>query len=296
MSRQHVCLRLLPLPLLLLAACGGVASRVAKDKDAPRTIAVLPFCGSADPGARELVRALFCARLAERGFQVAAADYVDGVLAEHGWLRDPEGFDGKGLPLPAVVAALGVDAALVGDGLDAGGFNLLLVRRQSVGGTVRLVDRNGEPWWTASDTASTTGGFLLKSGQVLSELRAQGEHGTPMATIALVDAFVEDVTATVPEQPRSPAPAPPGLRLGAIVVRSEPAGAGVERVIVRADAAAAAQLSFDLGNDLRGVPMAPQGDGFVGAHDVAAGHGASQVQVHARGPFGADTRPAEVSR
>jgi hypothetical protein len=249
------------LPLVLLAACGGVSSHLAKTP-APATVAVLPVSGTADPGARELTRALFTARLAAIGFHVVENSYVDRVLSERGLLRDPEAFDAKAMAAKDLAAALGVDGVLVSSDLDSSSFNVLVLRRQSVSGNVRLVDRQGSEWWSASNTASQTGGFLLKSGQVLSELRAQGEHGTPMAIVALVDEFVEDVADTLPPQtPGGPAMGPGvPLVLAAVAVERGPSPiSGCERLIVTAHSDEAAELEFDAPPALMGVPMAHSG-------------------------------------
>src|SRR5262249_1660342 len=151
-------------------------------------------------------------------------------------------------------------------------------------------------WWSASDTAAHTGGLLLKSGQVISELREQGEHGTPMATVALVDEFVEDVAGTLPQQtPKGPATAP-GLPLvvGEVAVERGPSPLpGCERILVTAHSDEASELEFDAGN-VRGVPMAHAGKVFRGAADVPSGAG-SAVVVHARSPYG-EKRTAEAGR
>jgi hypothetical protein len=284
------------LAALALAGCAGVSSHVAKELPAPRTVAVAPVGGSADLGARELARSLLCARLEERGFDVVAAEYVDHVLSERGWLRDPEAFDRAALPVGEAAAALGVDAVLCADSLDRAGINLLLYRRQSISGTARLLGKDGAEWWSATYTASATGGFVLRSGQVITELRAQGEHGTPMATIALIDAWVESVAETVPRQERPGAPTAPGLplALGDVHVTSEPSPvAGQRRIVVQARAHPQALVEFDFAGT-RGVPMVRAGDAsgntfantFVGAIDVPGPPGPLAVTVHARSPYG----------
>jgi hypothetical protein len=265
-----------------------VSFHVQKEEPPPRTVAVVPIGGTADVGARELARSLLSARLAERGFDVVAAEYVDHVLSERGWLRDPEAFDRAALPAREAAAALGVDAVLCADSLDRAGLNLLLYRRQSIGGTARLLGKDGVEWWSASYTASATGGLVLRSGQVITELRAQGEHGTPMAALALIDAWVESVAETVPRQERPGAPTAPGLPLGlgAVRVSSEASPVtGQRRVVVRAEAHPLAQLEFDVAA-ARGVPMARAGDAFVGAIDVPAAGGPLAVTVRARSPYG----------
>jgi hypothetical protein len=79
----------------------------------------------------------------------------------------------------------------------------------------------GGRYWSADHTAGATGGFLLTSGQVITELRAQGEHGSSMASLALVDELVGDVVETLPH---GKAPSPPAGEpfVQQITVRRQP--------------------------------------------------------------------------
>ena len=129
---------------------------------------------------------------------------------------------------------------------------------------------------------------------MLSELRAQGEHGTPMATVALVDEFVEDVAATLPQQNPAGPPSGPGMPLvlaNVAVERGPSPVPGCER-LVTAQSDEAAELQFDAGERLKGMPMAHLGKSFKGAADVPAG-AAVPVTVRARSPYG-ERRTAEA--
>lgn len=280
--------------LIPLSACSGVTARVASDMPAPRSVAVLPISGSADPAARELARSLLASRLAAQGFQVVEAGYVDRVLSERGWLRDPEAFDIQQVPSGDAVRALGVDAVLRCDGLDAHSFNGLVLRRQSVGGAIHLVGADGREWWQASGTNANNGGFLLQSGQVFTEIRDQAAHGSPMAMVALLDGFVEDVIASVPSQPPPGAPLSPGLPLqlsDAAVERVPMPGSNRLRLRVRATATAGCQLTFDVEGVLSGVPMvrsttkAAATSAFQGEADLPNGT-VGRVLVHIESPYG----------
>ncbi|MCA8956150.1 MAG: hypothetical protein KDC87_08750 [Planctomycetes bacterium] len=289
-------LRLVCLGVLtwVLVACGGVSFRVAKDVAAPRSVAVLPLGGKADPGARTLARALLVERLRGRGLQVVAIDFVDRVLAEQGWLTDPERFDPKALPLPKVREVLAVDAVLVGHDLDESRFNILLLRRHAFGGTIGLRNGTESAWWSANHVASLLGGLLLMSGQVISEIRAQIVHGSSMATLGLVDTYVEDVAETVPVQKQ--VDGSPGSNVSLTEVRAERTAvptAGLERIVVKANASPGATLTFDLDPRRTAIPMAGRAGVFVGAQDVPVGS-VRRVRVAARGPFGGDPVAAEV--
>lgn len=281
---------LLTILLLPMAACGGVQHTVRTTVPAPRTVAVLPFAGTADAAVRDSARLLVHSRLHERGLRVVDCTWVDRVLSERGWLTDPASFDPAQLPLAQVTAALGVDAIALGRDLEDSRFNLLLVRRHAFGGRLELQLADGGAWWASDHRTSNLGGLLLASGQVFTELRAQGAHGTPMATLALVDEFVEDVLATVPMQELPPVPGSPPLLHAARCERL--ATATGERLVVEVQADPGAAVRFDA-PPLTGVPMAPvpgQPDRYRGAHDLAAGSPALTVTILARDAFGREVR------
>jgi hypothetical protein len=214
--------------------------------------------------------------------------FVDGVLAQHGWLVDAEAFDPAAVPLAEAAHALGVDAIVAARDLDETRFNWVILRRHAFGGALAARAPAGD-WWSAEHSAGSYGGFLLTSGQVFAELRAQGLHGTPMATVALVDEFVEDVVATLPAGALREPDAAPALR--GVRARIDDAATAGRRLVVEADADAAARVCFDL-PDLRAVPMAPVPGAagvFRGAQDLPTGAAVANVVVRARGPFGAES-------
>lgn len=284
MTRHHGMAVLLA---LTATACGSVSHHVAADVPAPTTIAVLPVPGPAPAGLRDAARQLLHSRLVARGYRCPELAWVDRVLSEHGWLGDADRFVPDAARLPEVLAALQADAALVADGLDESSFNVILLRRHAVGGRVAIRDATGRTFWSSDHGASTFGGFLLTSGQVFAELRAQGEHGTPMASLALVDEFVADVVGTVPLRETAAAPAAPTV--AAVVARRTAPAPGTERVVVTARASTGATLRCDLEPFVRGVPMVAStadATAFVGQYDVPAGTTLQRVVVHARDAWG----------
>lgn len=275
----------------LLAACGGVHHTIRREVPQPATLAVLPFGGEADAATREATRALLQSRLAARGYRPVEANWVDRVLAERGWLRDPAKFDPAKLPMPEVIEALGVDAAVVGTDFDETRFNIVVLRRHAFGGTLAVQRRDGV-YWTANHAAGSFGGFLLTSGQVFEELRAQGNHGTPMATLALVDEFVSDVVGTVPARTAGGAAVgPPEL---AFVSASRAAGRdGSERLTVEGRATPGCTVTMDVLPAVRGVPMVavPGEPGrYRGAHDLEQGVAVGAIALRARTAFGTESR------
>lgn len=277
---------------MLAAACGGVSHQLRRGAEPPRSIAVLPFAGDADPELRAAGRALLQSRLRAAGYLVPEAEWVDRALSERGWLRDPDAFDATALPMAEATLALGVDAIAVGSDLCQSSFNVLLLRRHAVGGRLALVESDGRTYWAADHAASRFGGFLLTSGQVFEELRAQGVHRTPMATLALLDEFVADVAATVPTRAAATAAAPPPSVDEAIATRT-PLPDGGQRLVVEARASAGAVLTFALPTLAAGVPMVavPSGDGrHRGAHDLPPGTQLTRIDVVARDAFGREAR------
>lgn len=283
--------------LAALAGCGGVSYHVAKDVPAPQSIAVLPLPGDAAPGVRAAARSLLHSRLHARGYLTPELTWVDHVLAGRGWLTDPDHFDAAHVPPAQLAEALGVDAVLIGREVDESRFNFVLLRRQRVTGAFRVVAADGRDYWTAEHGAGSFGGLLLGSGQVITELRAQGDHGTSMASLALVDQMIAEAADTVPSrQPPAP-PAEPASIAGAEVARTTLPD-GKQRIVVTARGAPAQILTFDLLPGPTGIPMVPAaGDRGIyrGAHDVDAGRTFAGVRVHAHDAFGR-TAQQEVMR
>jgi hypothetical protein len=273
---------------LVAAGCGGVRSRVHKDVATPRTIAVLPVAGAALPELRDATRALLHSRLASRGYQVPELAWVDRVLAERGWLRDPNRFDAAALPIGPACEALAVDAVALTTKVDESRFNVLILRRHALAADFSIKTRADSTFWSASHTAGSYGGFLLTSGQVFSEFRAQGSHGTPMASLALADELIADVAETLPSRAPEPGPQdPPAVATASVATSTLPDG--TFRVFVEATATQHANLQADLPPLAAGVPMvADQRDPqrYRGYHDLAAGENFTHVVVRARDAFG----------
>lgn len=276
---------------LSLAGCGGVHHTLRTDVPQPATLAVLPFAGDADVATREAARALVQSRLAARGYRLAETPWVDRVLSEHGWLRDPAKFDGERLAIDQVIAALGVDAVVVGRDLDESSFNVFLLRRHAFGGAL-AVQRPAGTYWSANHSAGAFGGFLLMSGQLFTEVRAQGDHRTPMSTLALVDEFVADVVATVPARTLAPdTGAEPAI--GQVRASRSPSADGATRIVVESDATPGCTLWLDLPPTAVGVPMVALADApgrYRGTHDLPAEATPGTVVVRARSRYGRETR------
>lgn len=281
---------LVALALPALSACGGVQHTLHPEVAAPHTIAVLPFAGTADLGARDCARLLVHSRLRERGLLPVETAWTDRVLSEHGWLTDPATFDPTALPVAQVQAALGVDAVVIGRDFAESRWNLVLVRRHAFGGALSVQRAGDGLWWSADHGASNLGGLLLASGQLLTELQAQTNHGTPMATLALIDEFVEDTVATVPLQDaKAVVGAAPQLR----EARCErPTAANGGRLLVEVRADAGATVRFEV-LSLTGSPMVAvlgQPDLFRGARDLPPETQVGAVTIVARDAFGRETR------
>ncbi|MBL8728277.1 MAG: hypothetical protein JNM25_07605 [Planctomycetes bacterium] len=276
---------------LLLAACGGVHHAVHREVPAPKTVAVLPFAGPADASVRDGARALFASRLRARGYQTVELAWTDRVLTEHGWLRDPARFDASALPLRDVATALGVEALVLGHDFDESSFNIWLLRRHSFGGLLALQHGDGRTYWSANHAAATQGGFLLTSGQVFTELRAQGEHGTAMATLALVDEFTADVADTVPQRDAAPRTTqPPELRDASVAIDRRPDGTAW--LVVEARSSAGVDVRCDVGT-LVGVPMVAARDAtdrYRCERELPRAAAVTPIVLRARSRFGDEAR------
>ena len=278
--------------VLITTACGGVSYHVQRDVPQPGSIAVLPFTGEGDLTLREVARGLLRSRLRGQGYHTPETAWVDRVLSEHGWLADPLRFDVAAMPLREAMQALGVDAVAIGREVDDSSFNFLLLRRHAVGGELAITVADGRTWWSSDHSATRFGGFLITSGQVFEEVRAQGAHGTPMSTLALVDEFVADVAGTVPPREATPlASGPPPILDAKASLQALPEGGS--RLVVAARSRPDAVLRFDVDDTITGVPMVAvpgEPDRHRGERDLPAGATAPHVVLRARDAFGRETR------
>lgn len=281
------------LGLALLPSCAGV-SWTRDPEPLPTTIAILPLQGDADPRLRTLCRALLTSGLQQHGVLVLENDHTDRILAEHGWLLDPDRFDPAEVPAAAACAALGVEALLVGTGFDTTSFNILLLRRHAFGGALVLRRADGSSALRATGSVTHGGGLLLQSGQVLTELRAQGEHGTPREAAALVDAFVDDLLAALPPAESATPPADPtatiAAALSAIHLKATAHGDAM-RLLVHGAVPPGTRVWLDLDAPISGVPASERDGAFSVARDVDGAPVA--VRLRARDGFGR-TASAEV--
>ena len=189
-----------PLALLTLG-CGSLHTKLDKDVPAPRELAILPLAGDASLMDRELVRAMLKERLAVRYFAVLDNAWVDRVLAERGWLADPEAFDPTRLPLPAVCEALGTQGVVIGTEVGSSTFDIGLFYRRGFGGKLACSTAKGRLWYEGEYAATKTGGVLLKSGQIINAITDHVESGTSRGFIALVDEYLDTVLSALPELP-----------------------------------------------------------------------------------------------
>lgn len=276
------------LALATLTACGGVSHRVRSDVPQPHRIAVLPFAGPAPASLRDATRQLLHSRMQARGYHAPELAWVDQVLTSNGWLSDPGTFEPSMLPLPEVAKALDVDAVVLGTDVDESSFNLLALRRHVVGGKLVVRTADGRDYWSTDHSAGTFGGFLLTSGQVFTELRAQGEHGSPMESLALADEFTLDVSGTLPNNGQ-PAPNGDTPRVRSVTTTRTDLPNGAHRIVVEARASAAASLRFQLDPFADGVPMVAsrlEPDRYTGALDVPAQTVLKRIAVRARDAYG----------
>jgi len=273
--------------LSALASCSGLSHRLDARVPAPHSIAVLPVEGSASLAERELLRGLLVARLRERGYSVAESQHVDRLLSETGRMADPETFCADRETIPAVAAVVGVDALLHVTSFDETNWNAIALRRHSIAASLRIVTRQGAEWWSARHSVAETGGFLLKSGQVVAELLAQGVSGTSAASLGKIDTLVDEVASVLPQDPdRSEHEAEsgaPSAREGSLAFSEKVAGRVRTTIGVRCEPGML--LVVDVG-PLQGLPMAGVGDAYRAAVDLP--EPASRVVVRSRNAMGAE--------
>ena len=272
-----------------LGAC-GVSSEARSELSRVHSIAVLPFQGEGSLADRELVRTWTRERLATLNLRVCDNRSVDRVLAERGWLADPERFDPAALDSKAACAALGVDAVLFGRDLEERSLDLLVLFRRSFGGELICRGADGSQWWRASYTAARSGGVLIKSGQLFDALAEHFEKGSSRTYAALVGEYLDDVLATLPRFPADALQAAPPPMVAAIdhmTRRTGATGPGAEWVELSARATPGTEVRFDLAGALRGLPTWERAPGeFTGIHARVPNDGlvagALPVTLHVR--------------
>ncbi len=273
--------------LSLLASCAGVSHRLDARVASPHSIAVLPIEGSASLAERELARGLLVARLREHGFVVVESQHVDRVLSETGRMTDPDAFRAELGAIPAISHAVGVDALLHVASFDESSWNAIALRRHSLSASLQIVTKDGAVWWSARHSVGELGGFALKSGQVITELLAQGAHGTSAASLGKIDTLLEDVAAVLPTDSdraeHAEVAAAPPAREGRF--ESTSVAAGRVRTVVEVRCEEGMLLLVDVG-PLQGVPMAGAGGVYRAAVDLPAAQ--SGVVVRSRNGQGGE--------
>ena len=267
----------------LLAGCGSLHTRLDKDVPAPREVAILPFSGDGTLQDRELMRTMLRERLAVRYVAVLDNAWVDRVLSEHGWLGDPETFDAKKLPLPAVCAALGTQAVVVGTDFGTSSFDIGLFYRRGVGGKLEWITAKGQNYFEGDYVATTTGGIVLKSGQIIQAIVDTFESGTSRGFLALVEEYYDTVLGALPEYPADGLPQRPRGSLESATA----AGENGNLVHVVAKGTPGLVVSFDITPELARVPAAEVRPGeYHALVRVAQGKLSGNVRVRGRDALG----------
>lgn len=272
-----------PLLLLAFAACGSLHSKLDKSLAAPREVAILPFAGEGSAADHELMRAMLRERLAVRYVAVLDNAWVDRVLSEHGWLGDPETFDPSKLPLSAVCEALGTPAVVVGTGFGSSSFDIGLFYRRGVGGKLEWVTAKGKPYFEADYFATTTGGVVLKSGQIFQAILDTFESGTSRGFVALVDEYYDTVLGALPEYPIEGRPERPRANLE--VAKIAAIDGDLFHVVAKGTPGLA--VTFDVTPELVRVPASELRPGeYHASVRIPQGKLSGNVQARARDPLG----------
>ena len=274
--------------LSVLASCSGVSHRLDTNVPAPHSLAVLPVEGTASLAERELARGLLVARLREHGFSVVESQHVDRVLSETGRMTDPDAFRVDLEAIPAIATRIGVDAILHIGSFDETNWNAIALRRHAISASLQIVTKDKSVWWKASHSVGEFGGFALKSGQVITELLAQGAHGTSAASLGKIDTLVEDVAAALPSDAdrgeHAERPAAPMAREGKLASAGGAPGRVRTKIEARCDEGLL--LVVDVG-PLQGVPMAGA-SGYYQA-TVELPEAPSRVVIRSRNGLGAES-------
>ena len=271
------------LALLSLASCGSLHSKLDSRIAAPREVAILPFAGDGSLQDRELMRTMLKERLAVRYIAVLDTAWVDRVLSEHGWLGDPEAFDPKKLPLPAVCEALGTPAVIVGTDFGSSSFDIGLFYRRGVGGKLEWLTAKGNPYFEAEYFATTTGGVILKSGQIFQAILDTFESGTSRGFVALVEEYYDTVLGALPDYPVEGRPDRPRAMLESARI----AAMDGDLFHVVAKGSPGLVVTFDVTPELARVPTFEVRPGeYETSVRIAQGKLSGNIIAHARDSLG----------
>jgi hypothetical protein len=285
---------------LILAAC-GVNAVVDEGVEPPRRLAVLPLEGTIPWRDRELIRSMLRERLRTLRLTVIENEYTDRVLSERGWMRDPERFRFDAAQLSEQCAALGVDGLVRGSAFDADELDVGVAFRDAIRGAVECHRSDGRRHWRIEHSETQSGGLALRSGQVITAVREQLEHGSSVAFVALIEDWLDTVLAVLPELPLEGFELPRAPRIEELVLATAlRRGAELQRgdrIVVEVRATPGAILAFDLAPLVEGLPMVEVEPGrYRGEYRLAADAGAGnpEVRIHLRDRFGReDARAGE---
>ncbi|MBK9387096.1 MAG: hypothetical protein IPN34_19955 [Planctomycetes bacterium] len=295
MSARVLLLALLP---TLLGGCSSLITQRRPEVPAPRVVAVLPFAGEADAATRALLRGFVASRLAEERVLVLEREWVDRVLAECGYLGDPDDFRFAQNEASSICARLGVDAVLFGDLIGYDKTELFVLHSRSLRVRLQLFVRDGRRAWMAQHAVGENGGVALESGQVLSALQNELGHHASRERAALAWRLVEEVFAASGGFDGGMLGHETRPALARASARSERAGAR-EQIVVEAEGSPGAGARFDLGERVRGVPMLEHAPGrYRGIFERRAGDGLGErpaIRVELRDAFGHAAEQGGVS-
>ncbi|MBL8897673.1 MAG: hypothetical protein JNM84_08595 [Planctomycetes bacterium] len=282
----------------LLPGCSSLVTQRRAEVPTPRVVAVLPFAGEAEPATRALLRGFVASRLAEERVLVLEREWVDRVLAEGGYLGDPDDFRFAQNEASSICARLGVDAILVGDLIGYDKTELFVFHSRSLRARLQLFARDGRRGWMAEHSVGVRGGVAPESGQVLTAIQHELGHHASRERAALAWRLVEEIFAAsggfdggMLEPETRPAVARASARLERVGAR--------EQIVVEAEGSPGAGARFDLGERVRGVPMREHAPGrYRGIFERRSGDGLGErpaVRVELRDAFGHAAEQGGVS-
>lgn len=286
--------------ILVGLAAGACAPAVHVDearlaRAAPRTLAVLPFELSLDPGVHDddgelarradALRLAVARRLSLLPYRTLEPARVDEALAAAGLLDRTRA---ARAPASTLGRALGVDAVVRGRVRTLSNVEGVVLFFHTVAADLQVVDvRAGEVLARVSHAERAIGGFLPESQQAVRAILTTVENSTEAGFLRLAERFAEALERVVPAP--DPLTLAPSARLDAARVEApgRPLVTG-DVVVVLAEGTAGAEVVADLGPALRGVPLDEVAPGrYRGAHVVGPGEvAAGPVVVRLRDRFG----------
>ncbi|MEK7483791.1 MAG: hypothetical protein AABZ60_05620 [Planctomycetota bacterium] len=175
--------------------CSSTESKIYRETNLPRTIAILPFQGEVDQAEKlNFIRQLFSHYLINNGFEQLRLDVVDQILEQQKLSPNSD--------LKTLGQALQVEGIIRGEMHSISNVNAAyLGYRSNIEGRITLHDvSKGDLIWEAVRDEYDYGGVIIHSGQVVEGISTQIDNSRDIGFVRLTEKFCQQVVSSAPKQ------------------------------------------------------------------------------------------------